>query len=81
MKTDLLQAFLMDVRERGCAQVEKRKLLWMLGRSNESKTAWVSLLEEWAEIGGEKDALHGLESGPYVILTARQSTKISEWTL
>ena len=78
VKTDLLQSLLFDVREKGCAQIEKRKLLWMLDRSNESKTAWAGLIEEWVEIGGQKDALHGLEVGQYIVLTAGRSENISE---
>jgi hypothetical protein len=78
MKNDLLHSFLIDVRESGCGQIPKRKLLWMLGRSNESKTAWATLLEEWKEIDGETDALHGLEFGPSIILTVGPSAKISE---
>jgi hypothetical protein len=79
MKRDLLHSFLIDIRESGCGQIPKRKLLWMLGRSNESKTAWATLLEEWKEIGGDIDALHGLVREPYIILTVDPSAKVSEW--
>lgn len=80
MKTDLLQALLFDIREHGCVWIAKRKLLWMLGRTNESKTAWASLLEEWNEIGGEKGALHGFEHVSNIILTARPTINIGdEW--
>jgi hypothetical protein len=70
----------MDVRDHGSARLEKRRLLWMLGRSNESPSAWDSLLDEWVEIGGKKSTLHGFQWGPYITLTVQAVDKVSGWT-
>jgi dienelactone hydrolase len=78
MKTDLLHSILMDVRDKGSTCIEKRKLLWMLDRQNESASAWAKLLEEWAEVGGEKDALRGFEWGGCITLTATKTNNIQE---
>lgn len=68
MKRDVLQALLHDVRLTGSAQVQKKKLLWMLDRVNESASAWALLLEEWVEIGGERNELYGIWLGEHITL-------------
>lgn len=79
MKTDLVQSLLIDVRERGAANIEKRKLLWMLGRSNDTVSAWRDLLREWKEVcSGE---LYGHEWGLFITLSARTNESVEEkWT-
>ncbi len=82
MKNELLQLFLIDVRDRGSACIEKKKILWMLGRKNDGAGAWSSLLAEWEELGGDKSALHGIEWGPqgasFITVTAMQPANIEE---
>jgi hypothetical protein len=68
MRRERLQELLLDVRHRGSVCIEKRKLLWMLGRSNESATAWAMLLDEWQEVGGVRDSLSGKEWGGWITL-------------
>jgi len=68
MKTELVQSLLMDVRITGSSRIEKKKLMWLLGRANEGKNAWALLLDEWVEVGEKRDTLHGVEWGSYITL-------------
>jgi hypothetical protein len=80
VKSEVLHSLLMDVRERGSASVEKRKLMWMLGRTYEGANAWSALLDEWKEVGGSKDTLYGVECGPFITLTNGRPANIKgEW--
>ena len=82
MKTDLLHAFLIDVRERGAAVIPKRKLLWLLSRVNESPTAWASLVKEWNAEIAPATPLHGSVWGDNVILTTGPVENIEDdWSV
>jgi len=52
----------------------------MLGRTNESAGAWDMLLDEWVEIGGKKEDLHGLEWATFITLTVRLPESVGAWT-
>ena len=78
MKQDFLHSLLIDVRDRGSVCIEKRKLLWMMGRTNESAGAWEMLLGEWGEVGGQKQDLHGFEWGNFINLMAKAPDNVAE---
>jgi hypothetical protein len=78
VKHDLIQAALQDVKLTGSARLNRKKLLWMIGRQNDSASAWGILLDEWEEIGGDRKALQGLWFGEYVTLLHSASEQISK---
>ena len=81
MKSELLHSLLIDVRDQGSVRIDKKKLMWMLGRFNESKTVWIGLIEEWQEIAGKKAPLFGFEWNQQIILTVDAPDNIGErWT-
>jgi hypothetical protein len=79
MKHEALQSFLLDVRDKGSARIDRRKLAWLLGRSNLNASAFQLLLEEWEQIGGEKQKLRGLQWGDDYTLTTHEATKVADW--
>lgn len=78
MKTDLLQALLMEVRHYGSARVHKKVLMWMLGRKNEGEQGWEALLSEWEEVGGTRDDLCLTWAGEEYTLTYEMPFQISK---
>jgi hypothetical protein len=68
MKTDLVQALLQEVRATGSVRIDKKQLLWMLGRVRDHQSVWPLLLNEWEEIGEERTKLHGIEWFGYITL-------------
>ncbi|UYW27710.1 hypothetical protein OKC48_04140 [Methylorubrum extorquens] len=68
MKTDLVQGLLQEVRATGSVRIDKRQLLWMLGRQKDHASVWPLLLNEWEELGGARGELHGMEWYGYISL-------------
>ncbi len=79
MKNEVLQSFLLDVRDKGSARVDRRKLAWMVGRINLNASAFQLLLEEWEQIGGNRNELRGFQWGDEYTLMAGQPSNVSEW--
>jgi hypothetical protein len=77
MNLNRLQEILLDVRDRGSVCIEKKKVLWLLGRSNESASAWAALLDEWEEVGGVRGSLSGKEWGPWITLVVGDVTGLA----
>jgi hypothetical protein len=80
MKHEILQAFLVDVRDKGSARIDRRKLAWMLGRINLNAGAFLLLLEEWEQIGGERKRLRGFQWGDDYTLIAGDVANVTDWT-
>ena len=80
VKQDLIHSVLQDVRLTGSAKVNRRKLLWMMGRQNDNASAWSLLLDEWEEIGGDRKALNGLWEGEAItLLKAKPDSIVKDW--
>lgn len=80
MKTDLVQSLLQEVRATGSVRVDKRQLLWMLGRQRDHQSVWPLLLNEWEEIGAGRDELHGVEWYNYITLIGSKVNNVKkEW--
>lgn len=81
MKHEVLQSFLIDVRDRGSARIEKKKLAWMLGRLNLNQSAYQLLLDEWHQIAWPEQLLLGFEGGTadFTFVT-QMPTPVKEWT-
>lgn len=79
MKHEILQLFLIDVRDKGSARIDRRKLAWMLGRTNLNASAYQLLLEEWGQIGGEPSDLLGFQSGDELTFSARPASAVTGW--
>ncbi len=80
MKTELLQSAFHDILAYGSLRMKKSKLLWMLGRSHESPSAWDLLLREWAAFGQTRP-LFGLHWGDEITLSMSASEDIgARWS-
>jgi len=80
---DFLKAFLMDVIVDGAGIIEKRKLVWLLGRSNARPAVWEELIAQWEDLGMEPDDLQGAEVFGNIVL-ARAPAKfepVKKWTV
>lgn len=80
MKTETLHALLMDVRWSGSAKIQKRPLLWMLGRVNDHASAWSLLLDEWEELGFARNELFGHEVGEHITLIYGRPVAVTSWS-
>jgi hypothetical protein len=78
MKRGQLHDMFWDIREQGSARVEKKRLLWWLGRTNDGVGAWNLLLDEWEEFGGDREELHGLDHNGHITLTMGAADKVAE---
>lgn len=78
MKNDPLGLLLLDVKDRGSVAIEKRKILYMLGRKNESVSVWRDLLDAWEELGYERKDLYGFEHNGIITLTISEVDSIQE---
>jgi len=78
VKNDPLGLLLLDVKDRGSVAIEKRKILYMLGRKNESASVWRDLLDAWEELGYERKALYGFEHNGIITLTISEVDSIQE---
>ena len=78
MKIDLLHSMLIDVRDRGSICIEKKKLLWMVGRKNDGHAVWTSVLNEWEELGGIRADLHGVEYSLFITLINRAASNVTK---
>jgi hypothetical protein len=69
---DEVSSLLMDVQIKGSTTVDKRKLLWMMGKGQDRPSAWRDLLDLWEELGMERSDLHGYELRGYITLIAEE---------
>lgn len=78
---DFLIAFLMDVIADGAAIIDKRKLLWLMGKAQDRAAVWDELLGHWEELGMERDDLLGAEvHGKMVFLRSSASVEpVKKW--
>lgn len=79
MKHDLLQAFLIEVRDQGSNRTDRRKLDWMLGRQNLNASAYELLLNEWEQLGSDRKLLRGFQYGDYLTFTVANVEPIISW--
>jgi hypothetical protein len=79
MKHEVLQSFLLDVRHMGSAHVDKRKLAWMVGRVNLNASAFQLLLDEWEQIGEDRNKLYGFAWGDEYTLSVSPVEAVSNW--
>ena len=64
----LVEALLMDAFLDGVTVISKKKLLWMLGWTNDKPKAWSGLLAHWERMGHEPGDLQGMEVGNRIVL-------------
>jgi len=64
-----VRSLLKSVELDGAVIIQKKKLLWLLGWSNDKPGAWKELLDHWAENDNKRETLQGLEAGQYLVLT------------
>ena len=79
MKHDLLQAFLIEVRDQGSNRTDRRKLAWMLGRQNLNASAYELLLGEWEQLGEDRKTLRGFQHGDSLTFTIANSEAVVGW--
>jgi hypothetical protein len=75
-----LHSILHEVEEYGFVSIPMVKLLRLLDRGNKSARAWRELLDEWEELGYERDELHAYIT-PWqglIVLTRGVSKPINE---
>lgn len=80
---DVLIATLIDVIADGAAVIDKKKLLWMMGKAQDRPTVWAALLEHWEDLGMDEDDLLGGEVNGKIILVRSavdKLAKVSSWT-
>ena len=65
---DFLRAFLMDVIAQGFASMDKRKLIWLLGKQQDRPQVWADLLSAWEDEGMDRKALSGAEYNGRILL-------------
>ena len=73
---DGVAELLMDVALSGAAVIDKRKLLWMMGKGQDRPTAWATLLDVWEEVGMKRGDLDGIEVFGNIVLTRGPKTEI-----
>lgn len=73
---DVLSAVLMDVSIQGAAVIDKRKLLWLMGKSHDRPTAWAMLLDQWEDIGKDRNDLIGCEVNGNIVLMLNCGTEV-----
>jgi hypothetical protein len=56
-----VRSLLKDVALTGTATIFKRKLLWLMDWKNDYPGAWKALLDQWEQIGEERNSLYGVE--------------------
>lgn len=77
MEIAMLHSFLIDVRDAGSARIDRRKLAWMLGRTNLNASAWQLLLEEWEEIVSTPTTLRGFRIGEKFTFLAHEGEPVT----
>ncbi len=81
MEKSLMRNLLYDVLENGTATISKQRLLWWMGRSNDTPTAWQILLEEWEEVGGDRADLQGFEThSGWLTLFIGEAEPVVNWS-
>jgi hypothetical protein len=74
---------LKDVELNGVVVILKKKLLWMLGWSQDRAGAWKDLLSNWEELGLKRDLLHGVAVYDRIVLIANTDNntldRVSDW--
>jgi hypothetical protein len=81
----LVEATLFEAILEGVAVVSKKKLLWMLGWTNDKPKAWSDLRQHWERMGRNPKELHCTEIRDKVlIISVAQADKpevlnIAEW--
>lgn len=71
-------AILKDVQLGIPQYMHKRKLLWMIGRSNDKPVAWAGLLDLWEEgLGQSRSELYGTWWGDMILLSNKPLESIS----
>jgi hypothetical protein len=72
-----VRSLLKDVTFDGVIIVEKKKLLWLLGWSQDRAGAWAELLTLWKEIGQDPASLRGCEIWGKIVLTMEKKAEYS----
>jgi hypothetical protein len=80
MELSMLRSFLIDVRDMGSARIDRRKLAWMLGRTNLNASAWQLLIEEWEEIITTETTIRGFRIGDEYTFLTTNGEPVTEWT-
>ncbi|MBW6421869.1 hypothetical protein KX729_10480 [Rhizobium sp. XQZ8] len=75
MNSALLKNLLVDVMHFGSSQVHRKKLAYYLGRTNITSNAWSSVLDEWVDLGNDRNKLYYLEWGDTFTFLASAALK------
>ncbi|WP_298214927.1 hypothetical protein [Acidocella sp.] len=78
-----VRSLLKDLTLEGVIVIDKRKLLWLLGWSQDRPGAWAEMLDLWKELGQEPQNLKGSEIYDKIVLFNSSERKtidlVSEW--
>jgi hypothetical protein len=80
-----VRSLLKNVALTGTATILKRKLLWLMDWKNDYPGAWKSLLDQWEQIGEERNSLYGVEVFSTLLVLIKfnpgdkQVESVSDW--
>lgn len=80
MELSMLRSFLIDVRDMGSGRIDRRKLAWMLGRTNLNASAWQLFIEEWEEICTSTTTIRGFRIGDDYTFITTDGEPVTAWT-